>query len=120
MCLLAECHAVYQPAICCRLTGPACGTYFAENPWPQAEWQSAPATFDMFTDRGPGVVGETPVLHPGQKHEYHSAVPLNTSTGSMYGTFRMVTMSQDDKHIGDEFDIEVAQFSLDVRAGSHC
>jgi ApaG protein len=39
---------------------------------------------------GPGVVGEQPVLHPGESHDYVSGCPLTTPTGSMEGhyTFR--------------------------------
>jgi len=39
---------------------------------------------------GPGVVGEQPVLHPGDSHDYVSGCPLTTPTGSMEGhyTFR--------------------------------
>ena len=89
---------------------------------PSAEWQSAPATFDVFTDRGPGVVGETPVLHPGQVHEYKSAVPLNTPVGTMQGTFTMAPVDQDLKHCpaGETFDIDIGQFLLDTRADVVC
>ncbi len=56
--------------------------------------------------RGPGVVGEQPVLDPGDEFEYTSACPLPTPFGSMRGTYQMVTES------GDSFDAEVASFSL--------
>ncbi len=36
---------------------------------------------------GPGVVGEQPVLHPGQSHDYVSGCPLTTPTGSMEGAY---------------------------------
>ncbi len=39
-----------------------------------------------FVD-GDGVVGEQPVLHPGQSHDYVSGCPLTTSTGSMEGHY---------------------------------
>lgn len=55
---------------------------------------------------GPGVVGEQPVLSPGESFEYTSACPLPTSFGSMQGTYRMVT-----EH-GEQFEAEVAPFSL--------
>ena len=57
--------------------------------------------------RGPGVVGEQPVLKPGERYEYTSGVPLNTPTGLMAGTYQMVA---DD---GERFDAEVPAFSLD-------
>jgi ApaG protein len=57
--------------------------------------------------RGPGVVGEQPVLKPGERYEYTSGVPLTTPTGLMAGTYQMVA---DD---GERFDAEVPPFSLD-------
>jgi ApaG protein len=57
--------------------------------------------------RGPGVVGEEPVLKPGESYEYTSGVPLQTSSGFMLGSYGMVSEN------GEEFDIEVPAFSLD-------
>ena len=57
--------------------------------------------------RGPGVVGEEPVLKPGESYEYTSGVPLQTSSGFMLGSYGMVSES------GEQFDIEVPAFSLD-------
>jgi ApaG protein len=57
--------------------------------------------------RGPGVVGERPVLKPGERYEYTSGVPLTTPTGLMAGTYQMAA---DD---GERFDAEVPAFSLD-------
>lgn len=56
--------------------------------------------------RGPGVVGEQPVLEPGQAFEYTSGCPLQTPVGSMRGTYRMVAPS------GEPFDAEIAPFGL--------
>ena len=56
--------------------------------------------------RGPGVVGETPRLEPGQGFEYTSFCPLPTPTGQMRGSFQMV---RDD---GARFDAQVATFYL--------
>jgi ApaG protein len=58
--------------------------------------------------RGPGVVGEQPVLEPGQSFEYTSFCPLPTPIGSMHGTYQMVTAG------GSAFDAEIAPFSLAV------
>jgi ApaG protein len=58
--------------------------------------------------RGPGVVGEQPVLEPGETFEYTSFCPLRTPIGSMHGTYRMVTAG------GSAFDAEIAPFSLVV------
>jgi ApaG protein len=58
--------------------------------------------------RGPGVVGEQPVLAPGRTFEYSSFCPLPTPIGSMHGTYQMVTPG------GSQFDAEIAPFSLAV------
>jgi ApaG protein len=57
--------------------------------------------------RGPGVVGEQPVLAPGERFEYTSGVPLPTSSGFMTGRYQMVTEA------GEQFEIDVPTFSLD-------
>ncbi len=56
--------------------------------------------------KGPGVVGEQPVLRPGESFEYSSWCPLKTSAGVMRGTYRMLSET------GDQFDIEIAPFAL--------
>jgi ApaG protein len=58
--------------------------------------------------RGPGVVGEQPVLEPGEAFEYTSFCPLRTPIGSMHGTYQMVTAG------GSAFDAEIAPFPLAV------
>ena len=58
--------------------------------------------------RGPGVVGEQPVLEPGEAFEYTSFCPLPTPLGSMQGTYQMVTAG------GSAFEAEIAPFSLAV------
>jgi ApaG protein len=57
--------------------------------------------------RGDGVVGEQPVLAPGQRFEYTSGVPLQTASGFMTGRYQMESES------GERFEIEVPTFSLD-------
>ena len=57
--------------------------------------------------RGPGVVGEQPVLRPGESYEYNSGTPLTTPSGIMRGAYRMTTTE------GESFDVEVPAFSLD-------
>jgi len=58
-------------------------------------------------DFGPGVIGEQPVLHPGETFRYASGCPLTTPSGMMQGSYRMVTDS------GESFDVEIPAFSLD-------
>lgn len=57
---------------------------------------------------GEGVVGEQPVLDPGEAFEYTSGTPLPTPSGFMRGTFHMVVTET-----GEEFDATVPAFSLD-------
>jgi ApaG protein len=59
--------------------------------------------------KGPGVVGEQPVLAPGESFKYSSWCPLKTPTGMMHGTYQMVRAG------GTKFDIEIAPFGLRAR-----
>src|ERR1700688_2205382 len=56
--------------------------------------------------KGPGVVGEQPVLAPGESFKYSSWCPLKTPMGTMRGTYQMVRAG------GNHFDIEIAAFAL--------
>ena len=56
--------------------------------------------------RGPGVVGEQPILAPGEAFEYTSGCPLTTEVGKMEGTYQMITNS------GQQFDAAIAPFTL--------
>jgi len=56
--------------------------------------------------KGDGVVGNQPVLRPGEKLEYTSGASIATPVGSMRGTYRMVTED------GKQFDAEIAPFPL--------
>lgn len=58
--------------------------------------------------RGPGVIGEQPVLEPDQSFEYSSGCPLGTAFGTMHGTYQMVTRN------GEHFDAEIAPFALSL------
>jgi ApaG protein len=57
--------------------------------------------------RGEGVVGEQPVLAPGERFEYTSGVPLQTASGFMTGQYQMESQN------GERFEIDVPTFSLD-------
>lgn len=57
--------------------------------------------------RGPGVVGKTPVLDPGESFTYTSGCPLGTASGIMVGSYQM--QFQD----GSLVDVAVPAFSLD-------
>ena len=56
--------------------------------------------------RGEGVIGEQPVLRPGERFEYTSGCVLPTAAGSMHGTYQMHLQS------GQQFDAEIAPFPL--------
>lgn len=55
---------------------------------------------------GPGVVGEQPLLMPGQHFEYTSACPLPTPVGTMHGSYQFITPD------GELFDAPIAPFTL--------
>lgn len=54
--------------------------------------------------RGPGVVGNQPILEPGQKFTYTSFCPLQTPTGDMKGSYQMMDEN------GRRYDVKVPQF----------
>jgi ApaG protein len=56
--------------------------------------------------KGPGVVGQQPVLAPTESFTYTSGCPLTTPFGKMEGTYQMVSKS------GESFDVTVAPFTL--------
>jgi ApaG protein len=70
-------------------------------------WIITDATGRKQEVRGEGVVGEQPVLGPGERFKYTSGVPLTTASGFMTGRYQMVTES------GERFEIDVPTFSLD-------
>src|SRR5262252_8200023 len=49
--------------------------------------------------RGPGVVGEQPVLKPGESFEYTSGCPLPTPSGIMVGSYEMTTLGGKRFHV---------------------
>lgn len=71
-------------------------------------WIITNADGEVETVKGPGVVGEQPVLPPGASFEYTSYCPLKTSVGSMQGSYQMVTAG------GERFDALIAPFTLAV------
>jgi ApaG protein len=72
------------------------------------QWIITDQDGEVETVKGPGVVGEQPVLAPGQSFEYTSFCPLTTPIGSMHGSYQMVAAN------GESFDAEIAPFSLAV------
>ena len=70
-------------------------------------WRITDGLGRMQEVRGPGVVGEQPVLAPGQTFEYTSGTPLSTPSGIMVGTYQMETGN------GEQFNVDIPAFSLD-------
>jgi ApaG protein len=72
------------------------------------EWIITNADGEVERVKGPGVVGEQPVLTPGGSFEYRSFCPLKTPVGSMHGSYQMITSQ------GDRFDAIISPFTLAV------
>lgn len=72
------------------------------------EWFITDATGQVQRVQGAGVVGEQPVLGPGDAFEYTSFCPLSTPVGAMHGSYRMLLEN------GESFEAEIAPFSLAV------
>ena len=70
-------------------------------------WQITDANGRVEDVRGPGVVGQTPMLEPGTSFTYTSGCPLRTPSGLMVGRYQMTRSS------GETFEIAIPAFSLD-------
>lgn len=70
-------------------------------------WRITDAIGRLQEVKGTGVVGEQPVLRPGETYEYTSGTPLSTPSGIMEGSYQMETLE------GESFSIVVPAFSLD-------
>lgn len=76
-------------------------------------WIITDANSHVQEVKGKGVVGEQPVIKPGQGFEYASGTVLATQVGTMSGTYRMRLVE------GGEFDVPVPQFVLSVPRTLH-
>lgn len=72
-------------------------------------WIITDATGHVEEVRGPGVVGQQPLLEPGDAFEYTSGCPLSTPYGSMEGSYQMVVSAS-----GEGFDSRIAPFTLEA------
>ena len=70
-------------------------------------WKITDAKGQIQEVRGAGVIGEQPVLEPGDSYQYTSGTPLNTSSGIMVGAYQMITEA------GEMFNVDIPAFSLD-------
>ena len=69
-------------------------------------WVITDETNHVEEVRGPGVVGEQPILAPNESFRYTSGCPLKTPMGTMHGSYQMQTQE------GEAFDAEIAPFTL--------
>jgi ApaG protein len=76
-------------------------------------WIITDATGRVEEVRGPGVVGEHPVLEPGESFEYTSGCPLPTPFGSMHGSYQFSTRR------GEQIEAEIARFELRQAGALH-
>jgi len=70
-------------------------------------WRIVDARGEIHEVRGAGVIGEQPILEPGDQFHYTSGTPLTTPSGIMSGTYQM------ENERGERFDIAIPAFSLD-------
>lgn len=75
-------------------------------------WRITDALGHTVEVEGPGVVGEQPLIEPGDLYEYTSRTPLATPSGVMIGRYQMITAS------GEAFEADIPAFSLDA-PGAH-
>jgi ApaG protein len=71
-------------------------------------WQITDARGRTQHVHGPGVVGQQPMLEPGEMFEYTSGTPLDTPSGFMVGAYHMTVPAS-----GESFDVAIPAFSLD-------
>lgn len=69
-------------------------------------WRITDAENVVREVQGPGVVGEHPLLQPGERFEYMSGSPLTTSWGTMEGHFLW------EREDGEPFQVEIGRFFL--------
>ena len=70
-------------------------------------WRIIDANGRTIEVRGAGVVGQQPILRPGESFEYKSGTPLETPSGMMLGAYQMQTAA------GETFQVDIPLFPLD-------
>ena len=66
---------------------------------------------------GEGVIGQQPVIEPGEKYRYSSGAVLETEIGTMEGRYFMICKSDEEGHL--EFDVQIPKFVLSVPRTIH-
>lgn len=75
-------------------------------------WKIADSRGQVQEIHGEGVVGEKPVLRPGETFRYTSGAPLSAPSGMMLGTYSLKAPG------GEKFDVNIPPFALDSPQGS--
>jgi len=76
-------------------------------------WVIQNAKDETFEVRGQGVIGEQPIIKPGDSYSYTSGTEIDTPVGSMYGTYQMIT--EDAR----SFDAKIPKFELNMPRTLH-
>ncbi|WP_235297754.1 Co2+/Mg2+ efflux protein ApaG [Portibacter marinus] len=72
-------------------------------------WYIVNALGEVREVQGLGVIGKQPVIGPGERYEYDSWSPLDTPLGKMYGTFTMLSLSDEQT-----FEVAIPEFALNA------
>ena len=71
-------------------------------------WIITDANGKVLEVKGLGVIGQQPLLKPGETFEYTSGTHLETAVGTMHGTYQMIAED------GQQFDAPIPSFTLSV------
>ncbi len=80
-------------------------------------WLITDGDQDVQEVRGEGVVGEQPVIEPGEAFRYTSGATLGTPVGAMQGSYQMVVCEAADE--GERFEVPIPAFSLHTPTAVH-
>jgi ApaG protein len=72
----------------------------------ERHWQIVDGRGNRHEVRGQGVVGDMPIIKPGESYDYVSGCPLDTATGTMSGIYRVLNEA------GDFLAVEIPKFAL--------
>ncbi|MDO8970012.1 MAG: Co2+/Mg2+ efflux protein ApaG [Saprospiraceae bacterium] len=72
-------------------------------------WYITDGAAQLREVEGEGVVGEQPIIPPGERYEYASYCDLNSEIGKMRGTYLMARYDE-----GDQFEVEIPEFKMIV------
>lgn len=95
-------HYVFAYTITIRNTGSIAAQLVSRH------WIITDATEEVQEVRGLGVVGQQPLLQPGESFEYTSGCALPTPVGTMRGSYQMVTED------GTHFEADIPEFTLAI------